>query len=94
MVSGSNNIAAIRFKVVKKRKNHFRGKMLHPERSYLYGKFFGCIGQEQGEDIPIRLDGLITAALYAWQVLFEEPMDARFKLHKSTFCEMAKSKSP
>lgn len=94
MVSGSNNIVAIRFKVVEKRKNHLWGKMFDPERSYLYGKLSCRKGQEQGKDIPIRFDGLITAALYAWQVLFEEPMDARFKFHIFTFCEMAKSKSP
>jgi hypothetical protein len=80
--------------VVEKRKNHLRGKMLDPERSYLYGKLSCRKGQEQGKDIPIRFDGLITAALYAWQVLFEEPVDARFKFHISTFCEIAKSKSP
>jgi hypothetical protein len=94
VVSGSDSIAAIRFKVIKERKNHLWSKMLDPERSYLYGKLFCRKRQEQGKDIPIRFDGLITAALYAWQVLVEEPVDARFKFHISTFCEMAKSKSP
>ena len=68
--------------------------MFDSERGDLYGKPAGCKGQKQGKDIPIRLDGLITAALDAGQVLREEPVDAGFKLHVSTFRERAKSKSP
>jgi hypothetical protein len=37
---------------------------------------------------------LIAAAFYTWQVLVEESVDARLKLHISTFREMEKSKSP
>ena len=66
MVSGSDNIAAIRFKVIEKRKKHLRGKMFDSEGGDLYGKPVCCKGQKQGKDIPIRFDGLFTAALFMW----------------------------
>lgn len=68
--------------------------MFDSEGGDLYGKPACRKGQKQGKDIPIGFDGLIAAAFYTWQVLVEEPVDARLKLHISTFREMAKSKSP
>jgi hypothetical protein len=80
--------------VIEKGKKHLGGKMFDSERGDLYGKPVCRKGQKQGKDIPIRFDGLIAAALYTWQVLIEEPIDARFKPHISSLCEMAKSRSP
>ena len=39
MVSGSDYITTIRFKMIKEGQDHIGGKMLYSERGDLYGKF-------------------------------------------------------
>jgi hypothetical protein len=90
LVSGSDNIAAIRFKVIEESKKHLGGKMLDSERGDLYGKSACHKGQKQRKDIPIRFDGLIATAFYVWQILIKKSIDTCLKPHISSFFETAK----